>query len=500
MRFYGFERRRDRRRRRRHARPRRSIRSSPGRWRIREQFPGRPEPRAARDAAARAGPRREGRRRASSQSRRVRALRSDDLARLRVPMTQGRCRSSSLPDHASQRRRRPAAARGCEARVEPTASSRLFETRATRCALRRRDRLRRLARRGARAAARGRRARRRGVGRRGDAPDDLFAELGDRRRRDGAGARPRSRVPRAFVAAGAERDPARAIRERFALLYRLLWRLRARAAAAATSRSIRTCARAARWRRPCAATCTRCTRSCASAQCEREAASRSTSPGSSPTHHIVEAAAPFFVRRFANMRWSILTPERERALGRRGAALRARRRRADAPRRRRARGPLAHLLREHLQSRRGSRPRRCAREMPRKYWRNLPEAALIARLVRRRSRRPQQRMIEQRADGAAAARARASDPRRHAPTCPPRRTTAGRGPHASRHGAARCPLRSTRDPGRLRRRPDTRAGHVRRRAARRPGRPARPALRRPGRPAVRSRAGEAGHRPRERST
>ncbi|MCP6726066.1 DUF4130 domain-containing protein, partial [Klebsiella pneumoniae] len=27
-----------------------------------------------------------------------------------------------------------------------------------------------------------------------------------------------------------------------------------------------------------------------------------------PTHHTLEAAAPFFVRRFASMRWSILTP------------------------------------------------------------------------------------------------------------------------------------------------------------------------------------------------
>ena len=28
-----------------------------------------------------------------------------------------------------------------------------------------------------------------------------------------------------------------------------------------------------------------------------------------PEHHIVELAAPFFVRRFTDMRWSILTPE-----------------------------------------------------------------------------------------------------------------------------------------------------------------------------------------------
>lgn len=28
-----------------------------------------------------------------------------------------------------------------------------------------------------------------------------------------------------------------------------------------------------------------------------------------PTHHVVQAAAPFFVQRFTNMRWSILTPQ-----------------------------------------------------------------------------------------------------------------------------------------------------------------------------------------------
>src|SRR6185436_15105926 len=29
-----------------------------------------------------------------------------------------------------------------------------------------------------------------------------------------------------------------------------------------------------------------------------------------PEHHIVEATAPFFMRRFASMKWAILTPER----------------------------------------------------------------------------------------------------------------------------------------------------------------------------------------------
>ena len=35
-----------------------------------------------------------------------------------------------------------------------------------------------------------------------------------------------------------------------------------------------------------------------------------------PEHHIVEATAPFFARRFAQMKWAILTPRTQRAMGR----------------------------------------------------------------------------------------------------------------------------------------------------------------------------------------
>ncbi|MFO1146006.1 MAG: TIGR03915 family putative DNA repair protein [Rhodospirillales bacterium] len=53
-----------------------------------------------------------------------------------------------------------------------------------------------------------------------------------------------------------------------------------------------------------------------------------------PAHHIVEAAAPFFVRRFTSMRWSIPDAAPLRLLGWRAAGLRARRRRRQAcPRR-----------------------------------------------------------------------------------------------------------------------------------------------------------------------
>ena len=48
-----------------------------------------------------------------------------------------------------------------------------------------------------------------------------------------------------------------------------------------------------------------------------------------PEHHIVEATAPFFARRFAAMHWAILTPGAQRALGRRAAARSARGARRD---------------------------------------------------------------------------------------------------------------------------------------------------------------------------
>jgi hypothetical protein len=90
---------------------------------------------------------------------------------------------------------------------------------------------------------------------------------------------------------------------------------------------------ARRWRRRCGATSTRCTPSCASARCPTASipASRCTWPGSSRTHHIVEANAPWFARRFANMRWAILTPERCVEWDRRAAVVRARRKPRRAP-------------------------------------------------------------------------------------------------------------------------------------------------------------------------
>ena len=112
-----------------------------------------------------------------------------------------------------------------------------------------------------------------------------------------------------------------------------------------------------------------------------------------PDHYIVEANAPFFVRRFATMTWSILTPYRSAHWN--GEELRFDRgaNRAEVPdddaleRYWRAYyGAIFNPARLKLGAMRA--------EMPRKYWRNLPEAAAIPDLVRTASARAES-MVEQ---------------------------------------------------------------------------------------------------------
>jgi uracil-DNA glycosylase len=100
-----------------------------------------------------------------------------------------------------------------------------------------------------------------------------------------------------------------------------------------------------------------------------------------PDHHIVRAAAPFFVRRFANMAWSILTPEL--SLHWDGAAL------AQGPGATRADAPEGDPVEAAWKAYYGAifNPARVKiaamlKEMPKKYWKNLPETALIGELVR----------------------------------------------------------------------------------------------------------------------
>lgn len=99
-----------------------------------------------------------------------------------------------------------------------------------------------------------------------------------------------------------------------------------------------------------------------------------------PDHHIVRAEAGFFMRRFANMNWSILTPKvcihwDGETMRESGPA-----RRSDAP----DGDPVEELWRSYYAS--IFNPARLKvgamlSEMPRKYWKNLPEAALIPDLI-----------------------------------------------------------------------------------------------------------------------
>ena len=214
----------------------------------------------------------------------------------------------------------------------------------------------------------------------------------------------RSAAPAAFLALCAEvvlhRDPGR-----FGLLYRLLWRLTHEPAlrhdpidadrvcaaqlAQAVRRDLHKMKAFVRFRpvvRPGARAAAE-----GDARRDRLRGDRAESDGSDgdttlhvawfePDHHVVEAVAPFFARRFASLRWAILTPDRSvRWDGRRldfgGGA-----RRDEAP------GPDAGeqlwlTYYEHIFNPARLKLAAMQKEMPRKYWPNLPEARLIGPLA-----------------------------------------------------------------------------------------------------------------------
>jgi DNA polymerase len=99
-----------------------------------------------------------------------------------------------------------------------------------------------------------------------------------------------------------------------------------------------------------------------------------------PEHHIVELAAPFFARRFADMPWSILTPDLCAHWD--GHAI------SFTPGVSRSEAPSADRLEETWRRYYASifnparlKVKAMQKEMPKKYWRNLPEASLIKPLI-----------------------------------------------------------------------------------------------------------------------
>jgi len=247
------------------------------------------------------------------------------------------------------------------------------------------------------------------------AAGDLFAELATLP--EGAVVVP-AKVPRAFITL-AETVIQHRDADRFALLYRLLWGLqtqpklledashpdvhRAEQLAKAIRRDIHKMHAFVRFREVAA-----------------------PEGGSAfiawfePDNHIVEAAAPFFMRRFTGMRWSILTPDRCAFWD--GETLRF----GDGVTRDQApdEDQLEALWRVYYASIFNPARLKVAamtREMPRRYWKNLPEAELIAPLIRQAAER----------EGAMVAAAPTSPPA-HAAAEARRRAVAA--PVAAEHG------------------------------------------------------------------
>jgi DNA polymerase len=112
-----------------------------------------------------------------------------------------------------------------------------------------------------------------------------------------------------------------------------------------------------------------------------------------PEHHTLAATAPFFARRFAQMHWAILTPERSVHWDGQALAFGPGARRADAP------GPDAGeqlwlTYYAHIFNPARTKPAMMQKEMPRRYWKNLPEAQLIAPLLQQAAQRSG-RMVEE---------------------------------------------------------------------------------------------------------
>lgn len=99
-----------------------------------------------------------------------------------------------------------------------------------------------------------------------------------------------------------------------------------------------------------------------------------------PEHHIVRANAGFFVDRFASMRWSILTPELSLHWDGQHLTQGPGANKADAP----EGDPVEQVWKTYYAA--IFNPARLKvgamlKEMPRKYWKNMPETALVPGLI-----------------------------------------------------------------------------------------------------------------------
>ncbi|WP_137929040.1 UdgX family uracil-DNA binding protein [Mesorhizobium comanense] len=184
-------------------------------------------------------------------------------------------------------------------------------------------------------------------------------------------------VPREFIGraetAFCHRDPGR-----FAFLYRMLWRLRAEPkllaiASDADTRRLETMEKAVRRDSHKMHAFVRF-RKIGDGADERYVA------WFEPDHFIVERNADFFVRRFTGMRWTILTPHASADWDGERLAIGPGANKEDAP----AEDDTETLWRtyfENIFNPARLKVKAMQKEMPKKYWRNLPEASLIPDLI-----------------------------------------------------------------------------------------------------------------------
>lgn len=200
------------------------------------------------------------------------------------------------------------------------------------------------------------------------------------------------KVPREFIELCRQvilhRDPSR-----FALLYRLLWRLKAQpkllqlsvdpdvakaqAMVKAVRRDLHKMKAFVRFR-----------------EIEMENGESEFVAWFEPSHHIVQASAPFFTGRFTNMHWSILTPEICMHWDGHALNYTAGASKADAPDEDAGEELWRSYYRSIFNPARLKVPAMLA-QMPKKYWRNLPEAPLIAELIADSTQRMQGMIVAQ---------------------------------------------------------------------------------------------------------
>lgn len=190
-------------------------------------------------------------------------------------------------------------------------------------------------------------------------------------------------VPADFMAFAASvlchRDPGR-----HALLYRLLWRIGNGERALLDRATDADVHRAARWAQAVRRDTHKMKAFVRFRQVEGE--DDAYIAWFEPDHYIVDRVAPFFMRRFAGMRWAILTPYRsvqwdcEHLWAGEGAQ------RSDAPADD-AEDALWRTYYANIFNPARLNTRMMRQEMPQKYWKHLPETHLLPDLVREAGRR-----------------------------------------------------------------------------------------------------------------